>query len=412
MEKSPYSQPSFEEPYDPLKLLWGDDQEESIYARLPTNVRLSGSPWNDAPPPPLPLDDCVSPPEQKSPLKEFVHSQLNGNPSAELECKPLTVQTFGSLLNAAEAEPPQTIVEKFLRLGDVSMIGAKAKEKKSFFVLQLAMSIASGRTFLSLQTTKTKVLYVDGEFSPHDLGTRLKRMCGEESPDYSQNLLFHTSRAHPEEKSYFPYILKNIEAQPELDNVGLFIFDPFYRYVVAGTEIDCAVMARNFEELQSFAFQRNAAVLLVHHFPKGSRSSNSHIEQIAGSSTISRSLDSLITLTRNNTPDCTNVEFTTRHFREPKKMVIRWLFNRFMVDPSVSPDSGQINAQSEKKRERKAALLERIPPEGIDKSELQSNCETIEIKRSTFYAYLKELENVGQIKIEEEKVFKTLPEAI
>ncbi|MBL9160634.1 MAG: AAA family ATPase [Verrucomicrobiales bacterium] len=355
--------------------------------------------------PPAP-GDGISRPEQLSELQKLVKGILPEASPIEVKHEPLPFLSFASLLEAAETPPPQTVVENFLRRGDVGMIGAKAKEKKSMFVAQLALAVESGRTFLSLKTEKTKVLLIDGELRPHDLGKRLKKIAGPNA-DSVQNLLVHSSRANPESGG-FDTILEQIKAQPELDDVGFFIFDPLYRYIPAGSEMDCAVMQFQLELLQRFASERDAAVLLVHHFPKGSRSSNSHIEQTAGSSVISRMIDSLITLTRNNSANCTNIEFTTRHFQEPEKMVARWFNNRFMIDPSVKPDSGVVNAQTKSKRKNMSLLLAKIPSEGIPKKVLQKSTEEY-IKKSTCYNYLKELEQDRQIRIEGEFVFKVIP---
>lgn len=416
MSQTLLPQNPFEKTSEALKLLFTEEFPERLKhpsagaSEEPSQGRSQQNSSNEqrssgkgAPPAPGDGNNTTKP---LSKLAEFVHAEIADAFPTEVDFKPLPVLPFATLLKAAEAPPPQTIVENFLRRGDVGMIGAKAKEKKSMFIAQLALAVESGRTFLSLKTEKTKVLLIDGELRPHDLGKRLKKIAGPNA-DSVQNLLVHSSRANPEGGG-FDAILEQINAQPELDDVGFIIFDPLYRYIPAGSEMDCAVMQCQLELLQRFAAERNAAVLLVHHFPKGSRSSNSHIEQTAGSSVISRMIDSLITLTRNNSANCTNIEFTTRHFQEPEKMVARWLNNRFMIDPSVKPDSGVVNAQTESKRKNMSLLLAKIPPEGIPKKVLQKSTEEY-IKKSTCYNYINELEKDRQIRFEGETVFKVTP---
>jgi len=62
--------------------------------------------------------------------------------------------------------------------GRISVIG-KPKVAKSFFVMQMGLSIATGSEFLGMQTKKGTVLYVNFEISEEKLQERVQDMCSE-----------------------------------------------------------------------------------------------------------------------------------------------------------------------------------------------------------------------------------------
>ena len=107
------------------------------------------------------------------------------------------------LINAAEwllEEPPdpdQIVADVFDKGDKVVLIGS-SKSKKTFFLLQMIICIATGRSFLGLHIPKPRrVLHIQYEIQGHHFHRRLKRMCralGVEKSDLGDRLWIVNAR--------------------------------------------------------------------------------------------------------------------------------------------------------------------------------------------------------------------------
>ncbi len=72
------------------------------------------------------------------------------------------------------------IIEPFLQTRSATMIFAYRGVGKTWVALELALSVAQGRSFFGYKVPKCRtVLYIDGEMAEVELQTRLKALCNE-----------------------------------------------------------------------------------------------------------------------------------------------------------------------------------------------------------------------------------------
>ncbi|MAS96102.1 MAG: hypothetical protein CMO55_23110 [Verrucomicrobiales bacterium] len=301
---------------------------------------------------------------------------------------PLPIRTASELQEYYKhTAPPEPVIEGVIRKGEVGMIGGRAKCKKSLLATQIAFGVAQGKPVFGLQTKETKVAIIDFELSPHNAASRCQMIGG--NLEGEDRVMIYNFIENFDDPFYIEQVTRRIEAQPRLDDVGLFIFDPLYHMVKPGTEIDNGAMTAVMRHLKRFAIERNVAVLVVHHFPKGDRSGHHHPDQVAGSSAIGRAIESLITVNRHaKGADCTTLAFTARHNKEPEARVIRWVGTRFVLDATVEPNERESLKSQEQEAEMQMLMLSMVPSEGIASAALRDKAmETLGISKSCYYNY-------------------------
>ena len=92
-------------------------------------------------------------------------------------------EQIARLINAADwlrQEPPNPdqIIEDVIDAGDKLLVIASSKMRKSFFLLQMALSLSSGRDFLKWRVPKARrVLFCQFEIRAHHKHRRMKRLA-------------------------------------------------------------------------------------------------------------------------------------------------------------------------------------------------------------------------------------------
>ena len=87
------------------------------------------------------------------------------------------------VINAAdwlrtEPDPPDQILEGIIDVGDKLAIIGSSKRRKSFFLLQFLVSLASGRAFLNWKIPKTRrIVHIQFEIQSKHYHWRVKRMA-------------------------------------------------------------------------------------------------------------------------------------------------------------------------------------------------------------------------------------------
>jgi hypothetical protein len=245
-----------------------------------------------------------------------------------------------------EQEPPapdQIFIDTFDR-GDKVAIISSAKSRKSFFLLQCALSIAAGLPFLTWEIGKPRrVFIVQFEVKGDHYHRRVRRMArslGIESLDLEGNLKILNARG------------LGLSGPKGIASVGQMVrdyapevvfFDPLYK-IAEGDEN----AARDFKPvLQAFdvlAEESNAAISYTHHDAKGWVGERDIRDRGAGSNTLGRDYDACITLTPHATAeDCVVVETLLRNYRPQGMFTAMWCVDdatggyRFEIADNIMP---------------------------------------------------------------------------
>lgn len=186
--------------------------------------------------------------------------------------------TVGLSWGEIEALRPPIIIEGFLRQGEVLLLGAESKSRKSWLAQDAGMSVALGMPWLPIegeddetgfQTGKATVRVLDLELAESEVAYRFAKARGNRLAD-------DLERQEQASKNYLSYSLEGESAigilayvdelEAEVQAGDLVIVDCLYRLQADGNETE--EVARIFERLKRFAKRTKAGVILVDHFRK------------------------------------------------------------------------------------------------------------------------------------------------
>jgi hypothetical protein len=178
---------------------------------------------------------------------------------------PLKVINLKTLITKKHYPDIRYFVKPFLPEG-LSILAGKAKIKKSFFSLDMAISIAQGRRFLKkFICDKTTVYYLPMEDNFRRVQTRAKIMLGKSKIIPDNLIMPYIPQNFPKlNQGGLNCLKKIIEERPDvgviiIDTYGKFIDKKFYGKQSFQQDYDIL------SELQTFAIKKHIAVLLIHH---------------------------------------------------------------------------------------------------------------------------------------------------
>lgn len=227
----------------------------------------------------------------------------------------------------AEQEPPPSdaIVPELFDTGDkIALIGS-SKARKSFFTMELALCIATGREIVGLPIPKRRrVLLIQYEIKPAHFHRRLHRAAkayGIEPAELRGWLLIVNGRGHAKARD-FARLAKIAGAE-------VLILDPLYK-LMAGDESDPEAWTQLFETFDQVSEQTGAAVVFVHHDKKGITGDRDERDRGSGHGTLGRDYDTALFLSEHaSQPDLIVLSKITRNYPPQPKTAIRWQDGRF-----------------------------------------------------------------------------------
>ena len=172
------------------------------------------------------------------------------------------VESGTDLLNRYIA-PAKYYVEGMVTTG-MGLVVAPPKFGKSWFALDLAISVATGTEFFGKKTRQAGVLYYALEDNDRRLQTRLSEVAGDRK---NLDHFYHIEEAPSIENGLFDDIENNLMEHPEIE---LIVIDTLQkvRGSAKKTEGAYGYDYRETGEIQRFAFDHELSILLVHHTRK------------------------------------------------------------------------------------------------------------------------------------------------
>lgn len=293
------------------------------------------------------VSDFISTFPNKEEAAERLSILIEGAPSYKPEEDTTTTEII--IINAAswlksEPPPPDQIMEDTFDAGDKVAIIGSSKLRKSFFLLQMVLSLASGHNFLPWRITKPRrVLHCQFEIKDHHFQRRVKRMAramGITAADLSDRLQVINARglgiSGPEGIERIQKAA--IDFHPEV-----ICFDPLYK-ITTGIENDAQDAKIILNAFDRLAEQTGAAPIFVHHDAKGSPGDRDIRDRGAGSNVLGRDYDCCLTLTAHaQNPEAAVIEILLRNYRPQEPFTITWAEDenggyRFEERPDMLPE--------------------------------------------------------------------------
>jgi RecA-family ATPase len=206
-------------------------------------------------------------------------------------------ESLRDLLKAAPCAPPE-IIKGVLYQGTKMMLGGPSKARKSWILLDLALSVATGARWVGFETVRGKVLYINFELQRFMLHDRIVKIsAGKKLAGHAEDL----------ERLHFWNLRGRIHDIAELtaplteelknDGFTLVIIDPIYKGLGARDENAAGDINNLLNHLEDVCAKTGAAVCYAHHFSKGAASDKATLDRTSGSGVWVRDPDTVFTLT-------------------------------------------------------------------------------------------------------------------
>lgn len=257
---------------------------------------------------------------------------------AENRCPAPTVNAAVWL--ATEPTPSERVLDGLLDAGDKGIVVGGPKLRKTYFAVQAGLSLAAGRDFLGWITPKPRrVLIVQLEVKENHFHRRLKRVASALNIEpWKIGDRLHVINGRGAEINF-----AEITAAAKQHKSEVIIIDPLYK-LVQGDENAAVDVKPTLAAFDRLAEETGAAVIYIHHDPKGHAGSRNIRDRGAGTNTLVRDCDLLITLTEHQrSPDMAVVATLSRNYPPKPEMSVRWDSGAFVVDdtpPVVASKSG------------------------------------------------------------------------
>jgi hypothetical protein len=222
-----------------------------------------------------------------------------------------------------ELPAPSQVLKGAFDLNTKTCITGPSKARKSFFLLQLAVSVAGGlHSFLDWKIEQHRiVLYANLEIPEAHFQRRLRRMAkamGVEPAQLKGRL--HIMNARGKSGSS---VLTRIQAEAKRIGAEVIIIDPVYK-LIPGDESKQENVKALLSTMDRICNATNAALVYVHHGTKGEQGDRLTIDRAAGSGVLARDVDCLISLANHVTDGLLVVEQIARSYAPKEAFSIRW----------------------------------------------------------------------------------------
>lgn len=294
---------------------------------------------------------------------------------------------------------PTELAKGLLHRSTKGVLGGSSKAGKTWILLDLAVSVATGRDFLDYPTTRSKVLFMNFEIQEEFFKERLSKVLekkGLQPADILETLDVWTLRGQKVDAEDF---LAALADRVRNSGYSLIIIDPIYKLMVGRSESSnwgVGLLCHGIEKLME---KSGAAVVYAHHFTKGNQAKKKAMDRMSGSGVFARDADTIITLTDHAMEGCFAVEVTQRNMGSPKPFVVEWDWPLMVVRPDLDPaDLGDDKKSND--HEVNAFLLSLLQRSPLATTAWQSEAELCGVSRATFFRRKAQLEENGEVRFD------------
>ena len=289
---------------------------------------------------------------------------------------------------ANQKPSPPELVAGLLHKGSKLILGGGSKAFKSWALLDLAVSVASGVPFWGLETIQGRVLYVNLEIQETFFSKRVDAICQALGVAHPAFLDIWNLRGYADSaEALLPKIIERVKSL----EYAIIIIDPFYKIMGGADENSAGPVAGLLNELEKLAVQTGAAVVFGAHFAKGNSSSKEAIDRVSGSGSFARDPDSIVMMTPHEVEGAFTVDTILRNFPPMEPFVVRRDHPLMVRDEELDP--GRLKAKPGGRKARTVEeILELLPleGEGLITTQWQKLAkDELGISNGTFYVLLK-----------------------
>jgi len=307
--------------------------------------------------------------------------------------------SFPDLLDATDflgqkIEPPAELIGGILHKGSKLAFGGGSKSFKTWCLLDMAISVATGREWMGRKTEQGRVLFLNFEIQPFAWQNRINAVAKAKGVALERGqVTLWNLRGHA---SDFRRIIPRVVERCKNENFALTVLDPIYKLYGKTDENAAGDVAELLNSLESLAVTTGTAIAFGAHFAKGNASGKEAIDRISGSGVFARDPDSLLIFTKHEEDDAFTVEPILRNFAPISPFAVRWNFP--LMEHAEDLDPAKLKSVAGRTPTHTASdLLSILPEDGLSSSDWQAESTEKGISRATFFRLKKQLENDRKI---------------
>lgn len=359
--------------------------------------------------PPLPDSPDATPPNSTGGGDGFCHNmadveEYNKREEQEIIVKRAAllppIEDSNEFLGRPIAKPP-VLIEGLLKQKRIMVLGASSKIGKTWTLINLGISVASGAPWLGLNTTKGKVLYLNFELAEDEMQERIEAVKIARCITLENGQLDVWNLG--EHSAPYNVILPAIYERIKTKEYAAIVLDPIYCMYGDLDENSAGDVSSLMNGLRKLSNKSKAAIVFAHHFSKGNQAGKESQDRISGSGVWGRAVDTNVSITAHEDDDAFTLEATPRGFKKIDSFVIKWEYPLMVRDDSLNPDKLK-TAISKKPVYTVQDLVRVLAVENMTTKMLrEAVLLNTGMSRSMFYELLKGLKDTTGVTVDEEK---------
>lgn len=184
---------------------------------------------------------------------------------------------------------PEELITGILRRGHKMLVSGSSKAGKSFLLMELAIAIAEGTTWLGFGCKKGRVLYVNLEIDPASCIMRFIKIYETlgMSQKHSDDIVIWNLRGHAVPLDQLvPKLIRRVRDQ----HFDAIIIDPIYK-VITGDENNASEMGQFCNQFDKICTETGCSTIYCHHHSKGVQGAKKAMDRASGSGVFARDPD-------------------------------------------------------------------------------------------------------------------------
>jgi hypothetical protein len=292
--------------------------------------------------------------------------------------------------------PPPELVQGVLHEGCKMILTGTSKSNKSWCLLDLALSVSTGRPWWGFPTTMARTLFINFELPRWSFQKRVESLVGARSElaDFYHN--FHPWHLRGYARD-FRELRRILNRELAVKDFGLIILDPAYKLLGDRDENANGDITDLMNEFEGLAQSTGAAVVLAHHFAKGDPSVKDPMDRMSGAGVWARDPDSILVMTPHEEPNCFAVHTILRNLPMIEPFVLEWEFPLMQRVNHMDPDSIRRRKGKKKAMSDSRFISECLTSEGQSLQSIVANAQKLHIGSATVQRYLQRLSAAGVI---------------
>ena len=288
------------------------------------------------------------------------------------------------------------LIDGLLHRGTKMVLGGGSKSYKTWTLLNLAASVASGTPWFGHDTVDTglDVIYLNFEVPHLFFLDRSEQVCKAMGLDgVPKNLKVWSLRGQTNDLSIV------LDAMKERMNNGcaLLVVDPIYKALGDRDENSAGDIGLLMNEVEAIVEQTGASVAFGAHYSKGNQAEKDPLDRVSGSGVFARDPDTIMGLTAHEEDNCYTVHSALRNFPGKEPFVVEWDFPLF--SPRKDLDAGKLKRPGQKiTAGRILSEIKSVGGQGVDPSDfVPSMASKFDVTNRTIHRMLKTLSDSKKI---------------